>query len=146
MDSPYHTKTGQHYEERVGMVNFSIVGRNATMTQRKEYASYDKLNNERVEIVEKLKNKYKKLDFVVGGAVSIDIFQIGDDKSQIVSRYFKDMIETSEIIFVGDRITYPGNDHTLARVLNEHKNGRTIEIESWKDTARLLDTDLFASG
>ncbi len=42
MNSEYHTKTGRHYEERVGMVNFSIVGRNASMSERKEYEEYDK--------------------------------------------------------------------------------------------------------
>ena len=146
MDSPFHIKTGRHYEERVGMVNFSVVGRNATMKQRKAYEEYDAKFQERKKIVEKLSKKFKGIDFVIGGAVSVDIFIEGNDKSQVIDRAFKDKLSSHRIVFVGDRITYPGNDHSLASALQPHKNGHAIEVESWKDTERLLTTDLFASG
>ena len=89
MESPYHTKTGNHHELRTGMMNFSVVGRNASGEQRGEYAAYDAQHGERSRIASKLKNKYTELDFVIGGAVSIDIFYKGNDKSQIINRYFK---------------------------------------------------------
>ena len=57
MNSDYHTKTGRHYEERVGMVNFSIVGRNATMEERKQYEEYDTEHREREKIVANLSEK-----------------------------------------------------------------------------------------
>lgn len=144
-DSPFHIKTGKHYEERVGMLNFSVVGRNATMEQRKIYEDYDAKFNERQKIVEKLSKKYKDIDFVVGGAVSIDIFNKGNDKSQVIKQ-LEGALKVHQVIFVGDRITFPGNDYSLAKVLREHTNGHAIEVESWKDTAKLLSTDLFASG
>ncbi len=143
-ESKFPIKTGRHYEERVGMLNFSIVGRAATVAQRKEYESFDPEHREREKIVEELKEKYSKLDFVIGGAVSIDIFNIGNDKSQIVERYFKEALEHNEIIFVGDRIPFPGNDYALATALQQHQNGATYEVESWKDTAELLKTEPFA--
>tara|TARA_R100000008_G_scaffold802_3_gene664 strand:- start:32 stop:790 length:759 start_codon:yes stop_codon:yes gene_type:complete len=142
--SEYAIKTGKHHEERTGMVNFSIVGRNATVEQRKQYAEYDKLTNEREGIVEKLKKEYSSLDFAIGGAVSIDIFRTGADKSQIIDRYFDDAIESNEIIFVGDRIPFPGNDCSLATALRQHNNGRAIEVGAWEDTAKLLKTEPFA--
>jgi len=145
-DSPFHIKTGRHYEERVGMLNFSIVGRNATMEQRKVYEEYDAKFKEREKIVDKLSKKYKGVDFVIGGAVSMDIFNEGNDKSQVVRRVLKDKLQTHRIVFVGDRIPFPGNDHSLARVLREHPNGHAVEVECWQDTAALLSTDLFASG
>jgi len=40
--SSYEVKTGNHIEERPGMVNFSIVGRNADKVQRKNYFYYDR--------------------------------------------------------------------------------------------------------
>jgi phosphomannomutase len=144
-DSPFHIKTGKHYEERVGMLNFSVVGRNATMEQRKIYEDYDAKFNERQKIVEKLSKKYKDIDFVVGGAVSIDIFNKGSDKSQVIKQ-LEGALKVHQVIFVGDRISFPGNDYSLAKVLHEHTNGHAIEVESWKDTAKLLSTDLFASG
>ena len=145
-DSPFHIKTGLHYEERVGMVNFSIVGRNATMEQRKVYEEYDAKFKEREKIVDKLSKKYKSIDFVIGGAVSIDIFNKGNDKSQVIHKVLKDKLKNHRIVFVGDRIPFPGNDHSLAVVLQAHENGHTVEVESWKDTDKLLTTDLFASG
>ena len=36
-ESTYRTRTGLHFEHRPGLVNFSIVGRNATQSERKLY-------------------------------------------------------------------------------------------------------------
>lgn len=144
LKSNYHTKTGNHHEERVGMVNFSIVGRNATKPQRKEYEEYDKQHGERQRIVDKLRKKYTELDFVIGGAVSMDIFNKGNDKSQVIPRYFAEALEHNQIHFVGDRIPAPGNDHTLAQALHEHPNGAAYEVKTWEDTAELLKTSPFA--
>ena len=146
MESPYHTKTGNHYEERVGMVNFSIVGRNASQEERHEYEKYDAEHRERESIVKKLSKKHTQLDFVIGGAVSIDIFNKGNDKQQVITRFLKDIWDDYGIVFVGDRIKYPGNDHALAAALTEHHNGKAIEVHSWEDTRGLLKTKLFASG
>jgi phosphomannomutase len=143
-DSDYHTKTGRHYEERPGMVNFSVVGRNATMSERKEYEVYDKEHSEREQIAAKLSKKYKKLDFVIGGAVSLDIFNKGNDKSQVIHKHFKDAIKDHRIIFVGDRISFPGNDYSIAEELKRHSNGASYEVESWNDTEKLLKTEPFA--
>jgi phosphomannomutase len=142
--SPYHTKTGRHHEERVGMVNFSVVGRNASQAERQEYAEYDADHAERAAIVDKLKTHYRSLDFAIGGAVSIDIFKNGADKSQIIERYFEEAIENNQILFVGDRIPFPGNDYSLAISLQQHPNGAAYEVESWEDTAELLKTEPFA--
>ena len=144
-DSTYGGKTKRHYEERVGMVNFSIVGRAATQPQRKAYADYDAMEKEREQIVKVLSKRYKSLDFVIGGAVSIDIFNNGNDKSQIIDRHFKDTIKTHKIAFVGDRIPAGGNDHALAEKLRQHPNGEAYEVESWQDTAKLLKTPPFTS-
>ena len=142
--SNYHTKTGHHYEHRPGMLNFSIVGQNASPAQREAYVAYDAEYNERHRITQALAKKYPELDFVIGGAVSIDIFNRGNDKSQIVDRYFREAIENNKIYFVGDRIPFPGNDHSLAKKLRAHPNGNAYEVESWQDTAELLKTEPFA--
>ena len=126
------------------MVNFSIVGRNANEKERKEYADYDSEYNERAKIVERLKQKYDRLDFVIGGAVSIDIFKIGSDKSQVIDKYFEEAIQSNKIVFVGDRIEFPGNDYSLATSLQQHQNGSVYEVEKWEDTAELLKTKAFA--
>jgi phosphomannomutase len=131
MKSPYPIKTGQHYEVRTGMVNFS------------GYTIYDALHRERAQIVDKFKKKYKGLDFVIGGAVSIDIFNTGNDKSQVLNSYFKEQLKDRQVVFVGDRIEYPGNDYSLAEALRGYEKGQAIEVKSWKDTAILLKTIRF---
>jgi hydroxymethylpyrimidine pyrophosphatase-like HAD family hydrolase len=142
-ESEFYNKTGRHYEERVGMVNFSIVGRNANTAARNQYSNYDAEFNERVRIVEVLKEKYPKLDFVVGGAVSIDIFNKGNDKSQIVNKHFKEAIRSNKVVFVGDRVDFPGNDYALANKLKKRKNGKVLKVDSWQDTQKLLKTEPF---
>ncbi len=141
--SDFPVKTGRHYEERVGMINFSIVGRNADLDQRKQYEEWDAEKQERKEIVEALRGKFNTLDFVIGGAVSMDIFNKGNDKSQIIKRYFDEALQHNKIHFVGDRIPFPGNDHTLAKLLRAHSNGAAYEVETWKDTAKLLKSPPF---
>jgi phosphomannomutase len=145
-DSAFHIKTGKHYEERTGMLNFSIVGRNANMDQRKVYEEYDAKFKERVAIVEKLSPDYPELEFVVGGAVSIDIFNTGNDKSQVITKVLHDELETKRIVFVGDRVDFPGNDYSLAKILKKHPNGMVFSVKDWKETEDLLTTDVFASG
>tara|TARA_Y100001963_G_C6759080_1_gene438456 strand:+ start:1083 stop:1841 length:759 start_codon:yes stop_codon:yes gene_type:complete len=142
--SDFPVKTGRHYEERIGMINFSIVGRNADQDQRKQYEEWDAEKQERKEIVATLREKFNTLDFVIGGAVSIDIFNKGNDKSQIIKRYFSEAIEHNKMHFVGDRIPFPGNDHTLAVALREHPNGAAYEVDTWEDTAKLLKSSPFA--
>ena len=142
--SDFSIKTGEHYVKRVGMINFSVVGRNASKSDRQKYAEWDKVNCEREKIVAKLSEKYPTLDFVIGGAVSIDIFNRGNDKSQIIDKYFKEAIECNDIHFVGDRIDFPGNDYPLANVLSIHETGHFYKVNSWEDTAELLKTKPFA--
>jgi phosphomannomutase len=142
-NSLFPIKTGRHYEVRVGMMNFSVVGRNANIEQRKLYEQWDADTNERQKMVEQLKSEFDTLDFVIGGAVSMDIFNKGNDKSQIIDNYFKEAIESKKIHFVGDRIPFPGNDHTLAELLCAHPNGAAYEVETWEDTAKLLKSSPF---
>ena len=97
-----------------------------------------------MKIVKSLREGYKDLDFVIGGAVSIDIFPNGNDKSQVMRNYFKDLPKDATINFVGDRIEAPGNDYALAVEVEKMKNGKTHPVESWKDTAVLLSTDAFS--
>ncbi len=125
-------------------MNFSIVGRNANKAQRKYYEHWDAENHERKVIVEKLTKTYPTLDFVIGGAVSIDIFNKGNDKAQVIPRYFEEALEHNQIHFVGDRIPFPGNDHSLAQKLRQHPNGAAYEVNSWQETAELLKTTPFA--
>jgi phosphomannomutase len=116
-------------EERTGMVNFSTVGREATPKQREAYYEWDRAYGERKRIAERLSLKYPRLEFAVGGKVSIDIFPKGKDKSQILG----DM--TGETIFFGDRCFEGGNDYQIAIKSNKYH-----QVENWKDTKFIVNS------
>ena len=64
-----------------GMVNFSVLGRNATMGERQLYVKHDTITEERYTIAEFFEKKFTGIQAVVGGDTGIDIYPVGADKS-----------------------------------------------------------------
>ena len=85
--SEFPLRTGLHIEKRPGMVNFSVVGRNATMGERQLYVKFDTVEKERVRIAKDFQMLFPAIQAVVGGETGIDIFPRGKDKSQIVDDF-----------------------------------------------------------
>ena len=71
--SDFPLRTGNHIEERDGLINFSIVGRNATSNIRQLYVRYDEKYNERKLVAERLREKQPKYDIHVAGETGIDL-------------------------------------------------------------------------
>lgn len=119
--SPYPTKTGRHIENRPGMVNFSIVGRDCTHEQREEYARWDNIHQERSMIRDKIMSSFTGLDVAVGGQISVDIYPKGSDKSQAY-HIIKEANPQATILFFGDRLRHGGNDYPVyaAMVKSSH--------------------------
>ena len=69
----YTTKAGNHIEDRGSMLNFSIVGRDCSLEQRQDYFEYDSNVGERSSIAEEINAKWKNIEAVIGGQISIDI-------------------------------------------------------------------------
>ena len=67
-ESPFSLRTGNHIEQRSGMVNFSVVGRNATTEERAKYVDYDTVKNERINIASAFNTMFPDLQATVGGA------------------------------------------------------------------------------
>jgi phosphomannomutase len=132
--SSYKSKTGNHIEERVGMINFSIVGRNANLKQREEYFKFDCASFERKAIAKKINEKFDNIEASVGGEISIDIYPSRWDKSQIVKRLPK----KTNFIFFGDRTKPGGNDFSLAAALlgAGHK---VHAVKSFEETWKILE-------
>jgi phosphomannomutase len=124
--SGFSVRTGNHIEKRIGTVNFSIVGRNATKEQRQLYVDWDIATNERKEICDRLNKMFTRLECVVGGETGIDIFLKGKDKSQI-AKY------VHPFTFFGDRCEVGGNDHTIYLVA-DHSHW----VKDWQDTYQIL--------
>lgn len=130
--SKFSLRTGLHLEDRPGMCNFSVVGRNATLGERKLYVEWDTKTEERVTIARLFKQKFPDIEAVVGGETGIDIFPVGSDKSQII----KDFSVDDRIIFFGDRMDIDGNDHPL---MIANTNGLNYPVTGWQDTWNKLN-------
>ena len=134
--SEFTLRTGLHIEQRPGMVNFSVVGRNATIGERKLYVEHDEDRDERNIIAELFKKDFPDIEAVVGGETGIDIFPKGYCKSQIV----KDFQSDDVLHFFGDRQDPAGNDYSLAKVILDNKLGKCYHVNSWENTWELLKT------
>jgi len=132
--SPFPLRTGLHFEDRTGMCNFSVVGRNANQEQRKEYYEYDCKTKEREKIATAFNKKYPDLLADVGGETGIDIFKKGCNKAQILNEFSN----TNRIKFYGDRTDPAGNDYPLAKLLQPHQ---VFAVKDWKETRTLLSNE-----
>ena len=127
--SDFPVRTGLHFEHRPGMVNFSIVGRNADKNQRAHYVKWDKERDERKNIAAVFNSNFPLLEAKVGGETGIDISMKGMDKGQIV----KDFDEDDELWFFGDAMHEGGNDYPLAKVVHHHRH-----VTGWQQTMEYL--------
>jgi len=121
-----------HIEKRIGMVNFSILGRNCTYNARIKYKEWDDASGERKAIQKKLQQKYLQYDFSLGGNISIDIVPKGCGKGQI-AHHLREQFPRERVVFFGDRTFPSGNDYELACVLNKMDNTQVIQVENPDD-------------
>lgn len=130
--SAFPLRTGNHIEERPGTINFSIVGRNATIGERKLYIKHDLECRERETIAFQINMEFPNITATVGGETGIDIYRKGGDKSQILEDFdapYKD------IYFFGDKCEQGGNDYPLANKLNQKQ---VYNVTGWKNTFDIL--------
>jgi len=129
-ESEFPLRTGLHFEHRPGMVNYSVVGRNADAQQRAEYVTWDRERLERIWIADKFNLRFPSLQAKVGGETGIDIAPNGADKSQIV----KDFDLNKDVLwFFGDAMHEGGNDEPLAKVVHHSRH-----VLTWKNTWEYL--------
>ena len=128
--SPFEIRTGLHFEHRTGMCNFSVVGRNANLLERKTYYDYDCVKNERIQIANAFNKKYPELEAKVGGETGLDIFPKGCDKGQILQDF-----DINTIKFYGDRCDMLGNDYPISKLLKPHQ---VYSVKNWKQCWEFL--------
>ena len=129
-ESDFSIRTGNHIEERPGMVNFSVVGRNADAEQRAAYVAFEEQNGERKKIADAFNTMFPDLEAKVGGETGIDISPKGSDKSQIIEDF---NTVRDQLWFFGDAIYEGGNDYPLAKVVKNHR-----KVDGWSQTKEYL--------
>lgn len=125
--SEYPIRAGNHIEQRIGMINFSVVGRDCTYDQRLAYNTYDQKEKEREHVRKQIMAVFPEIEVSIGGQISIDIYPKGHNKAQIVDHL------TGPIHFFGDKTMEGGNDYDLASKLHELPN-RVTQVKDWQDT------------
>jgi len=128
------TRKPPHFEFRGGMVNFSVVGRGASNALRQYYYEWDEGKKERENIAEEFNKEFNKkynLEALVGGQISLDIQEIGKDKSQII-----DHLDYEEYVFFGDKCDEGGNDYSLYERATEK-----WKVVNYEHTFRILETN-----
>lgn len=136
-NSKFPLRTGMHEDYRSGLVNLSIVGRGATLGERKLYEKWDKEHNEREEIANDLNLLFPDYKAQVAGKTGIDVFELGKDKGQVYSR-LKTIYK--QIIFFGDDCQESGNDYPFAVQLKD--NDKLFHVSGPDETFRIIDESL----
>lgn len=131
--SDYEERFGKHFEHRTGMLNFSVVGRNAKGKDRTEYYKWDLVHKERESIVNTINETWPDLRALIGGETGVDISSAGADKSQVL-----EWIDDSDVIFFGDRTDPVGNDYPLAQATVQNRQGTVYTVKDWKETWEIL--------
>lgn len=132
-NSSFSPKTGKHIEVRPGLCNFSVVGRNATTEDRKNYVVWDTYCDERESIQAGWQNRFKDTMCTIAGETGLDIYPKGFGKEQIL-KYFKD---NQDMHFFGDKTYEGGNDHDIAQAIKKN-GGNVYQVYGWQDTWECL--------
>lgn len=133
--SDWPVRTGNHLEFRPGLLNFSVVGRNANTEERAQYVKFDKVTLERERIAEKFNFCFSGVQAQVAGETGLDIVYTGQDKGQII----KDFKEVP-VSFYGDNMVEGGNDYSLKYEITKRNNESDMvyPVIDWKHTWKLL--------
>lgn len=132
--SKFPLRTGNHIEHRPGMINFSVVGRNATSEERSQYVVWDQQTGERQSVAQEFNSLFgDEAVATIGGETGLDIAPVGSDKSQILADFDGDALE-----FFGDAIFPGGNDYTIAQAITEQGLGNIHQVNTWQDTWKIL--------
>lgn len=128
----YPFKYGLHFEQRIGLLNFSVVGRNALGQQRTDYYLWDKKQRERSSLVKLLNECWTDIEAAAGGETGIDIFARGKDKAQILDKL------DGPVTFFGDRMDADGNDYSLSKRIIDENRGVCYSVDDWTQTWTIL--------
>jgi phosphomannomutase len=125
--------TGTFIQYRGSMINWCMIGRNASVVEREKFKELDKVYKFRNTFMKELpcNPTFENLVFKLGGNTSIDIYQSGWDKTYS----FKNFDGYDEVYFIGDRCTKEGNDYE-AYIAAKEKGYITTGP---KDTIRIIE-------
>ena len=153
--SEFPLRTGRHVEQRSGLVNFSVVGRNADLAARRQYVEWDRETRERERFARLINRRFGDVVTAqVAGETGLDLVEPGSDKGRIYG-FLKSPYRCSRtgyahegferIVFFGDNCLPGGNDYPLAKQLDPRidvcHRVNTID-DTYTELKRILSGDI----
>ena len=136
-NSKYPDKRLNNFEFRTGMLNFSIAGRSSSDDERYEYEKWDRRNLERERIAHYINRNYQgRLEASIGGQISIDIQNAGNNKS-LASKWIRQNVGGT-IRFYGDKTFIGGNDYDIVLDILQNKDGTPFKVTGPENLKTLL--------
>ena len=112
-------------------LNFSKLGRFASIEERLAHdASWRK------DAVEYLKFRFPEIQTSIGGAVSVDVYSHGADKSR-ACKWVNN--QGRDFIFIGDKMDIGGNDHSVKQYCEIHSKNLSLQSSGPENTIELID-------
>ena len=127
-----HPVTGNFVSYRESLLNWCMIGRDASHEDRAAFVIEDSEKSLRKHLCECLRVRLDasglhEIDLALGGSTSIDIYPKGWDKTHALQHLGK-----ATVWFAGDKCTPSGNDYALYSELQD--TGRVKHVHSPKET------------
>jgi len=135
--SSYSPKRDNNFEYRTGMLNFSIAGRQSSLEEREAYYLFDIKNSERKFIADYINKNFEDLEACLGGQISIDIQNKGNNKS-LASKWIRKNIG-GRIIFFGDKTKKGGNDYDIVKDIEDSNDGEWFNVQRFQQLKKILE-------
>jgi len=134
-ESPYHTKTGNHIENRTGSLNVSVVGRNANIKERNDYIEWDNIYHERKLLAIEFVKQFPRFEAYLGGNTSIDICLRGANKGNCIAGLTT--LDYNDAYFFGDKCTKGGIDFPIIFVIGKYFQINNGYKDTWEKLKKL---------
>ena len=129
--------TGSFMSYRESTLNWSLIGRNSSLENRELFVNRKDRDEIRIDAIEQFyavseleDEEICKIDFVLGGQTSIDIYPIGWDKTYALRH-----LDGREAWFIGDKCEDGENDYHLYENLNE----RSFKTSGPEETKKIIN-------
>ncbi|MDO5724155.1 MAG: HAD-IIB family hydrolase [Flaviflexus sp.] len=127
-DNPW----GDIIEDRGSQITFSALGQQAPLEAK---MAWDPDGSKKAALAEAVREDLTELEVRSGGSTSVDITRTGVDKAYGITRLSEHTgVSFADMLFVGDRLDEGGNDYPVIGL-----GCRTVEVDSWEETADLID-------
>ena len=125
---------GHFISYRGSLVNWSMVGREATHEDREAFVRLDKKLDIRKNLRSILRHRFdvfglETIEMALGGSTSIDIYPSGWDKTYVLNH-----VDEKDAWFFGDKCEPGGNDHALYEKLR--CSNRSFKVKSPDETIK----------